>query len=98
MVIYVVLILLLDLYYLNTSNLLTIIIIVILYCIRNHSGSVTDIIFTSNGQKLFTCDSKGVLAVYDSTHQSYPLLKLLGRYYKQYYVNILQVTQLVVNI
>lgn len=44
----------------------------------NRHQSVTSIVFTNNGRRCFSSDSKGTLALYDATHTAYPLLTILG--------------------
>ena len=34
--------------------------------------------FTPDGRRMFSSSISGLLAMYDSTHQAYPVLKILG--------------------
>ena len=47
-------------------------------CCSHHPGRVRSVLFSPSGHRLYTCCSSGSLALFDSSQQPCPLLRLLG--------------------
>ncbi|KAJ8037449.1 WD repeat-containing protein 90 [Holothuria leucospilota] len=46
--------------------------------LKQHKGSITGLLFSPNGACFYSCSSVGTLALYDSSDEKYPVMRLLG--------------------
>ena len=75
-----VLLLIMEVLLLNTSeNIINIIMTYFNMFNRLHKGRIVSVAITTNGNRMYSSSSSGLLVMYDSTHSIYPTLKTLGK-------------------